>query len=119
VASVKQGTDAALAMALGHVILKEFHVDRQDAVLPDYVRKYTDMPMLVRLVPQDGTAYVPERCCAPPTSTARWAKPTIPTGRPSPRRATGKIVVPRGSIGFRWGETANGIWRRRRQGGGD
>ena len=27
--SVKQGTDAALAMAMGHVILREFHVDRQ------------------------------------------------------------------------------------------
>ncbi|MFP3387153.1 molybdopterin-dependent oxidoreductase, partial [Tritonibacter sp. SIMBA_163] len=27
--SPKQGTDAALGMAIGHVILKEFHVDRQ------------------------------------------------------------------------------------------
>ncbi|MFX8637275.1 molybdopterin-dependent oxidoreductase, partial [Acinetobacter baumannii] len=27
--SVKQGTDSALAMAMGHVILKEYHVDRQ------------------------------------------------------------------------------------------
>ena len=25
----KQGTDAALAMAMGHVILREFHLDRQ------------------------------------------------------------------------------------------
>ena len=31
--SVKQGTDAALAMAMGHVILREFHVDRQARVL--------------------------------------------------------------------------------------
>src|SRR4029078_4304449 len=27
--SVKQGPDSALAMAMGHVILKEYHVDRQ------------------------------------------------------------------------------------------
>ena len=27
--SVKQGTDAALAMAMGHVILREFYLDRQ------------------------------------------------------------------------------------------
>src|SRR5574342_228215 len=52
--SVKQGTDAALAMAMGHVILREFHIDRQADYFRDYVRQYTDMPMLVRLVQQDG-----------------------------------------------------------------
>ncbi|MFY8113661.1 MAG: molybdopterin-dependent oxidoreductase, partial [Rhabdaerophilum sp.] len=51
---VKQGTDAALAMAMGHVILTEYHVKRQVPYFQDYVRKYTDMPMLVRLVKQDG-----------------------------------------------------------------
>ena len=58
--SPKQGTDAALAMAMGHVILKEFHVERQAKYFNDYVRQYTDMPMLVRLVKQ-GDTYVPER----------------------------------------------------------
>jgi nitrate reductase alpha subunit len=57
---VKQGTDAALAMAFGHVILKEFHVDRKVAYFRDYIRKYSDLPMLVRLVPQDG-GYVSDR----------------------------------------------------------
>ena len=45
-----QGTDAALAMAMGHVILKEFHLDRPSAYFQDYCRRYTDMPMLVKLV---------------------------------------------------------------------
>ena len=58
--SVKQGTDAALALAMGHVILKEFHVDRQTPYFADYLRRYTDMPMLVRLVRQDGRL-VPDR----------------------------------------------------------
>ncbi len=58
--SVKQGTDAALAMAMGHVILKEYHVDRKVAYFQDYVRQYTDMPMLVKLVRQDGRL-VPDR----------------------------------------------------------
>ena len=58
--SPKQGTDAALAMAMGHVILREFHIDRQAAYFRDYARQYTDMPMLVRLVKQ-GEHYVPER----------------------------------------------------------
>ena len=58
--SAKQGTDAALAMAMGHVILREFHVDRQAEYFEDYARQYTDMPMLVRLVKQ-GDRLVPDR----------------------------------------------------------
>ena len=58
--SPKQGTDAALGMAMGHVILREFHIDRQAPYFHDYARQYTDMPMLVRLVKQ-GERYVPER----------------------------------------------------------
>ena len=58
--SVKQGTDAALAMAMGHVVLTEYHRDRQVPYFQDYVRRYTDMPLLVRLVKKDGR-YVPER----------------------------------------------------------
>ena len=56
----KQGTDAALAMAMGHVILREYHLDRQAEYFEEYARKYSDMPMLVRLVEKDGH-FVPER----------------------------------------------------------
>ena len=45
----KPGTDAALAMAMGHVVLKEFFVDRQTPYFTDYVKTYTDLPHLVRL----------------------------------------------------------------------
>ncbi len=49
----KQGTDAAVAMAMGHVILKEFYFPdeggERSAYFDDYVRRYTDMPMLVML----------------------------------------------------------------------
>src|SRR5687768_11092633 len=43
------GTDAALAMAMGHVILKEFFVDRQVPFFTDYVKTYTDLPFLITL----------------------------------------------------------------------
>ena len=56
----KQGTDAALAMAVGHVILREFFLDRQVPYFQDYCRRYTDMPMLVRLTRQ-GERWVPDR----------------------------------------------------------
>src|SRR5579864_1359603 len=56
----KQGTDAALALAMTHVVLKEFHIERQTEYFTDYCRRLTDMPMLVVLEQRDG-AYVPGR----------------------------------------------------------
>ena len=50
----KPGTDGALAMSMGHVILKEFFVDRQVPYFTQYVSRYTDLPFLVRLVERDG-----------------------------------------------------------------
>ena len=60
------GTDAALAMAMGHVILKENFVDRQVPFFADYVTHYTDLPMLVTLVehpdgPRPHRGQVPHR----------------------------------------------------------
>ena len=43
------GTDGALAMAMGHVILREFFVDRETPYFADYTKKYTDLPYLVKL----------------------------------------------------------------------
>ena len=106
--SVKQGTDAALAMAMGHVILREFHIDRQVPYFADYVRQYTDMPMLVRLVRQDGRL-VPDRLvrasdfdgALDETNNPEWKTAAIDEG-------SGEVVVPTGSVGFRWGE--KGKW---------
>ena len=36
-------------MAVNHVILKEFHVDRQVPYFIDYLKRYTDAPFLVKL----------------------------------------------------------------------
>ncbi|MFP5416254.1 MAG: nitrate reductase subunit alpha, partial [Actinomycetes bacterium] len=46
---VAPGTDAALGMAMGHVVLKEFFVDRQVDYFENYTRAYTDLPFLVTL----------------------------------------------------------------------
>ena len=106
--SVKQGTDAALALAMGHVILKEFHVDRQTPYFADYLRRYTDLPMLVRLVRQDGRL-VPDRFLRASdfkgglgeTNNPEWKTVALD-------ELSGSAIVPRGSVGFRWGE--NGKW---------
>jgi nitrate reductase alpha subunit len=43
------GTDGALAMAMGHVILSEFFRDRQVPYFTGYAKTYTDLPFLVTL----------------------------------------------------------------------
>ena len=55
--NAKQGTDAALGMAFGHVILREFHLDRQAEYFEDYIRRYSDMPMLVQLEKKGESYY--------------------------------------------------------------
>ncbi len=47
-------------MAMGHVILKEFFVDRQVPRFVDYVKKFSDLPFLVSLREKDG-AWVPDK----------------------------------------------------------
>jgi nitrate reductase alpha subunit len=106
--SVKQGTDAALAMAMGHVVLTEFHRDREVPYFRDYVRKYSDMPLLVRLVAKDG-AYVPERLLRASDFPDNLGQANNPDWKTvSIDEETGQVVVPSGAIGFRWGE--EGKW---------
>jgi nitrate reductase alpha subunit len=106
--SPKQGTDAALAMAMGHVILREFHVERQAEYFNDYVRQYTDMPFLVRLVESDGRL-VPERFVRASDFATSCGEANNPEWKTvAYDEATGEIVVPNGSVGFRWGE--KGKW---------
>ena len=56
----RAGPDGAMAMAMGHVILKEFYVERETPYFRDYARRFTDLPLLVTLRERDG-AYVPDR----------------------------------------------------------
>lgn len=106
--SPKQGTDAALGMAMGHVILREFHVERQVPYFEDYARRYTDMPMLVRLVKQ-GDRLVPDRLLRASDFEGDMGETNNPDWKTvAYDEISGNLVVPRGSIGFRWGE--KGKW---------
>ncbi len=104
----KQGTDAALALAMGHVVLKEFHLADRSPYFADYCKRYTDMPMLVRLVKQ-GERYVADRF----VRASDFADAMGETNNPDWKTVaidekTGRIVVPTGSVGFRWGQ--QGKW---------
>ena len=56
---VHAGQDTAFWMAVNHVLLKEFYVDRQVPYFIDYLKRYTDMPFLVEIGDQDGGASRP------------------------------------------------------------
>ncbi|WP_416519332.1 nitrate reductase subunit alpha [Streptomyces achromogenes] len=101
------GTDGALALAMGHVILKEFFVDRQTPFFTDYVRKFTDLPFLVTLTERDG-AWVPGKFLRATDigeggEGAEWKTAVLD-------ETTGRAVVPNGSLGFRWTESGEGRW---------
>ena len=101
----KQGTDAALGMAFGHVILKEFHLDNPSAYFTDYVRRYSDMPMLVMLEPQSGDNLKPGRFLRASDLVDNLGQDNNPDWKTIAfNEKTGQLVSPQGSIGYRWGE---------------
>ena len=103
----KQGTDSALAMAFGHVILKEFHIDKQTPYFTDYCRRYSDMPFLVRLIERDGRL-VPDRLLRASDFADGLGETNNPDWKTVAFDESGAATVPTGSIGFRWGE--QGKW---------
>ena len=109
--AIRPGTDGALAMSMGHVILKEFFVDRQTPYFTEYTKKYTDLPYLVALEPgPDGTTYRAGKFLTaadlPAHADAENAhfKTVLLDSR------TGEPVVPNGALGHRWGEAGVGKW---------
>lgn len=109
------GTDGALAMAMGHVILNECFVRRRVPFFVDYVRRYTDLPFLVTLEPHEhgGVAgFVPSKFLRAADLSAdlgaagegaRW-KTVLIDGR------TGEPAIPPGTIGERWTDAGMGRW---------
>ncbi|HMR49676.1 MAG TPA: nitrate reductase subunit alpha [Arachnia sp.] len=105
------GTDAALAMAMGHVILKENFVDKKVDYFDSYVKQYTDLGMLITLVDHPNghgltagkfitAADLPEYADLSDAAfkTVMWNK------------ATASTAVPNGSMGFRYSEDGAGQW---------
>lgn len=101
------GTDGALAMAMGHVMLSEFYRDRKVARFEEYARTYTDLPFLVTLRKR-GDSFVPDHFLTSADlgntdDDAVWKTVLM-------NEASGELVVPNGSLGFRWNESGKGKW---------
>jgi nitrate reductase alpha subunit len=103
----KQGTDAAVAMAMGHVILKEFYFDRRSKYFDNYARHYTDLPLLVMLKEHTTGAgekiMVPDRYVRASDFDGKFNQANNPEWKTVAFDEAGKVVLPNGSIGFRWG----------------
>ncbi|SPZ01628.1 respiratory nitrate reductase 1 alpha chain [Proteus mirabilis] len=99
----KQGTDSAMAMAMGHVILNEFHVKRQTEYFSNYVRTYTDMPMLVMLDKHDSGKLVAGRMLRAADLVNNLDQEKNPEWKTiAIDEKTQQLVAPQGSMGFRW-----------------
>lgn len=104
----KQGTDSALALAMGHVLLNEFHLKTPSDYFLNYARHYTDMPMLVLLEPRADGSYAPGRQLRAADLVDNLGETNNPAWKTVALNSAGELVVPNGSIGFRWGE--KGKW---------
>ncbi|MFQ5943919.1 MAG: molybdopterin-dependent oxidoreductase, partial [Anaerolineales bacterium] len=105
---IQAGQDTALWMAVNHVILKEYHADRQVPYFTDYLKKYTDGPHLVALE-KDGDSYRAGRLLRANTlerykdeENGDWKFLMYDAATNSPK-------MPKGSVGHRW-QSKKGQW---------
>ncbi|MDD7056296.1 MAG: nitrate reductase subunit alpha [Selenomonadaceae bacterium] len=98
--SLKVGSDAAFAMAMGHVILNEYYWGEPAKFFTDYARRYTDFPFLVQLTQREDGSYEPGRFLDGKDMGRDDHHPEFKYYVIDER--TGKLVVPNGTMGDRW-----------------
>ena len=95
----KAGEDAALAMAMTHVILKEFYVEHPTPYFLEYAKTYTDLPFLVTLSQKDGVwtadRFLKATDLEIDIPEAQWKTVMWDDERDDPQ-------IPNGSLGYRW-----------------
>lgn len=101
----KAGTDGALAMAMTHVIIKEFYIENPVPYFLDYARQYTDLPFVVVLNEKNGV-FTPGRFLRASdlgvkVNNADWKTVIVD-------EESKEFKIPNGSIGFRWHQS--GRW---------
>ncbi|HRE68500.1 MAG TPA: nitrate reductase subunit alpha [Cyclobacteriaceae bacterium] len=105
---VHAGSDGAFWMAVTHIILKEWHHQKQTPYFLDYTKQYTDSAFLVKLE-KDGDKLVPgqlvranEMLEFSSIENGDWKFLSLDS-------KTNKLVVPKGAMGHRW-EKKGGNW---------
>ncbi len=101
---VHPGQDTAFWLAVDHVLLKECYADRHVPYFVDYVKRYTDLPFLVRINGNRPGKYVRANLLEEYSDQENgdW-KMLIWDGQ------SGRPRMPKGTIGYRW-QTEKGKW---------
>ncbi len=113
-AAINAGQDGAWWMAVNHVILNEFHYQKQTPYFLDYAKKYSDSPYLVELTPATGNQQP-----ATPFKAGRLLRANRLKAYEHVEHGDWKFLMwdesadvpkmPMGSSGFRWGRE-KGKW---------
>ena len=102
---VHAGQDAAFWMAVNHVLLKEFYVDRQVAYFHHYLQRFTDMPFLVEIDGSRPGKYLRANRLQAYRDQEHGDWKLLVWDRNS-----GAARMPKGTIGFRWAKSEPGKW---------
>ncbi|MBT3590743.1 MAG: nitrate reductase subunit alpha [Candidatus Marinimicrobia bacterium] len=106
---INAGQDGAYWMAVNHVILKEYHHEKQEKSFLDYSKQYTDSPFLVELSNESGSYKAGQLLRANRLSSYK----NIENGDwqflmwDEDENCT---KVPQGSVGHRWANEEKGKW---------
>ncbi len=106
---INQGQDGAFWMAVNHVILKEYFIDRQVDYFQNYVKRYSNLPFLVELKKTTDGKYeagrllrASELASTAGQENAEWKTFVLDAN-------TGKPAQLKGTIGHRW-QKKKGEW---------
>ena len=115
--SVNAGQDGAWWMAVNHVLLTEFHHQKQVPYFLDYTKRFTDAPYLVELS-EENNVFAPGQLLRAnrikkyeKIENGDWKFLFWDTKSKTPK-------MPLGSVGFRWG-TEKGKWNMQMKDGLD
>ncbi len=99
------GQDTAFWLAVNHVILKEFYVEREVPYFTDYLKRFTDMPFLVKIEDGRPARYLRANRLAEyqDEEHGEWKLLMWDRQADQPR-------MPQGTIGYRWAQRAKGKW---------
>ncbi len=102
------GSDGAFWMAVTHVILKEWHVDKTTPYFKEYVKRYTDSTLLVELE-KGPNGFKPGRMLRA-DQLAKYKGITNGDWKfLCADEATGELKCPKGTMGYRW-DKKQGNW---------
>ena len=109
---VNAGQDTAFWMAVNHVILKEYYVQRQVPYFEDYLKRYSDMPFLVQIEAAKPGKYLRANRLEPYRDVENGDWKLLVWDKNSERAR-----MPKGSVGDRWAKESTGNWNLKMEDG--